>query len=134
MPHTTHAYLFEAKVGGFAQKLCEQFTAGSLLRSFLLILDQQGNVRSLTFGDRSVAWRKMPRELEESATPHVFYDPLEDGVEFIWLSWHKVERSTIERLIGESFDESDFTACLPRIRARQLEPANGFPTSWSVMF
>ena len=134
MPHATHAYPFEAKVGRFAYKLCEQFTAGSSLRSFLLILDEGGNVRSLTFEDGSAAWREKPRALEGCGIPYVFYDPLEDGREYIWLSWHKVERATMERLICQSFEKSDFTRYLDQSRAPELEHANAFPASWGVMF
>src|ERR1041384_8272617 len=62
-----------------------RFSAGAALRSFLLTLDEQGNVVSLVFEDGSAGWHDRLRELEEAGTGHMFYDPLEDGREFIWL-------------------------------------------------
>jgi hypothetical protein len=127
MPRTTHAYPFEAKVGSFAATLSQRFTAGNALRSFLLILDDGGNVRLLTFED--------VRATDSADIPHLFYDPLEDGMEYVWLSWHRVEQPAMERLLGEMFSAADFCPD-PTFanRARKLDPEGRFPTSWGVMF
>ena len=135
MPHTTHAYPFESKVGQFAGKLSTRFSAGSALRSFLLTLDSQGNVMSLVFEDGTAGWHDRVRELEVAGTPHMFYDPLEDGMEYIWLSWHAVEQPVMERLIGQGFDGTDFQPH-PAFGGRgegRTQPER-FPSSWDVMF
>jgi hypothetical protein len=86
MPHTTYAYGFERKVSGFAHELSLRLTTGESLRSFLLILDLSGNVRSLRFEDGSTGWRDSTREVVDSDFPHLFYDPLDGGMEYTWLS------------------------------------------------
>jgi hypothetical protein len=134
MPHTTHAYPFEAKVGAFAWKVCAQFTTGAKLRAFLLLLDEAGNAQSITFEDGETTWLDHAREAMESGTPYLFFDPLEDGMEYVCLTWHRIERATMERLIEQSFEESDFTPDPQRSRAGILDPANTYPASWGVMF
>ena len=135
MPHTTHAYPFEAKVGQFAGELSARFSAGSALRSFLLTLDQRGDVLSLVFEDGSVGWHERPRELESSGISHLYYDPLDDGMEYIWLSWHGVEQSVMERLTGQQFVASDFQPHpIFGGRAERQPAAEGLPASWGVMF
>lgn len=136
MPHTTYAYPFEAKVGHFAGELSERFSANSLLRSFLLTLDPAGNVLSLVFEDGSADWHERPGQLKLLGTSHLFYDPLEDGMEYIWLSWHGVDQPVMERLTGQRFIAADFQShpdfeyragCLPTATDR-------LPSSWGVMF
>jgi hypothetical protein len=132
MPHTTHAYPFEAKVGQFAAELSTRFSAGSSLRSFLLTLDPEGSVKSLLFNDGTPGWYDRPRDLESSGTSYVFYDPLDDGMEYIWLNWHGVEQSVMERLIDQEFTTSDFRP----LRQTPLGRAESerFPSNWGVMF
>jgi hypothetical protein len=131
MPHTTHAYGFEEKVGGFANRLSARFTAGESVRPFLLELDRDGNVTTLSFGvgSRERAAGGHP------GTPHLLYDPLDDGMEYIWLSWEGIELPVMERLIGRRFEGADFIpiSAFAR-RARALEPEGQFPGSWGVMF
>jgi hypothetical protein len=76
----------------------------------------------------------MSGESARSATPHLFYDPLDDGMEYVWLGWHRIERTAMERLIGQPFEGADFISDPKRARAPSLEPANTFPASWGVMF
>ena len=76
MPHATHAYPFEAKVGAFGGDLCRRFTAGGALRAFVLVLDDAGSVQALTFADGSPQWRERVQALETAGTPHLFHDPL----------------------------------------------------------
>ena len=135
MPHTTHAYGFEAKVGGFANTLSARFTAGGSMRSFLLELDRDGNVRSLSFEDGSQGCRARASAAAQTGSPHLFYDPLDDGMEYIWLSWEGIEQHVMERLIGQRFEGVDFLP-LPDFarRARALDPEGRFPRSWGVMF
>src|SRR5258708_5083222 len=102
MPHTTHAYPFEAKVGRFADELSQRFTTGTSLRSCLLVLDRDGSVLTLSF-EGSPGWHERVRALEATGVPYLFYDPLEDGMEYVWVSWQGIERVTMERLIGQAF-------------------------------
>jgi hypothetical protein len=135
MPHTTHAYGFEAKVGGFANQLSARFTAGESMRSFLLELDRDGNVRSLSFEDGSQEWREQASAAGHARTPHLFYDPLDDGMEYIWLSWEGIEQHVMEQLIGRRFEGVDFLPLRDFARhARALDPEGQFPRSWGVMF
>jgi hypothetical protein len=135
MPHTTHAYGFEAKVSGFAGGLSARFTAGESARSFLLELDSGGSVTSLSFGDGSREWVEQTLAARRLGAPHLFYDPLDDGMEYVWLSWEGIEQNVMERLVGQQFEEVDF---LPTpvfaSRARALDPGGRFPPSWGVMF
>lgn len=135
MPHTTFAYGFEAKVGEFAGGLSARFTAGESMRPFLLELDRDGSVTSLSFADGSPGWAERSSEARRLGTPHLFYDPLGDGMEYVWLSWEGVERHVMERLIGRQFEGADFLP-IPAFarRARALGPGAGFPPSWGVMF
>jgi hypothetical protein len=135
MPHTTHGYPFEARVVGFAGELCGRFLAGSSSRPFLLTLDRAGNVLSLTFEAGTHGWQDRLRALEAAGVPHLFYEPLDDGMEYSWLSWHRVERSVVERLIGQRFEEADFLP-IPHFaaRAEKLPLVKEFPSTWGVMF
>src|SRR5262249_22580141 len=129
------AYPFEAKVGQFAGELSARFSAGSAPRSFLLTLDPRGDVVSLIFDDGSVAWRERRRELDSLGTPHLFYDPLDDGMEYLWLSWHGIEQAVMERLVGQPFVASDFQPDpLFGGRAKGRPAVEGWPASWGVMF
>jgi hypothetical protein len=132
MPHTTHAYPFEAKVAALAHQLCQQLSSGAKLRSFLLLLDERGNVRSLTF-DSLARLQELVQEARQSGTPHLFFDPLDDGREYIWLSWEQISQSTLECLTGQPFVDSDFVP-FARLGARVQEPPQTFPHSWGVMF
>src|SRR5262249_44826488 len=127
MPHTTHAYPFEGKVAQFARELSRRFTAGPPPRSFLLVLHPARHVGFLRL------WQTGPGRHERA--PHLLYDPLDDGVEYVWLSWQGIERPVMERLIGQRFEEADF---LPEAafagRAGKLPREKEFPASWGVMF
>ena len=53
----------------------------------------------------------MHRDLEARGEPRLFYDPLGDEVEYIWLSWRDVARPVvIERLICVPFEPGDFVS------------------------
>ena len=135
MPHTTYAYGFEAKVGEFAGSLSARFTAGGPMRSFLLELDGGGNVTSLSFGDGSREWVERTQAARRLGTPHLFYDPLGDGMEYVWLSWEGIEQDVMERLVGRQFEGADFLP-IPAFarRARALDDGGRLPLSWGVMF
>jgi hypothetical protein len=135
MPHATHAYQFEAKVATLAGDLCSRFVGGESLRSFMLVLDQNGEVSALHFNDGSLDWIARRTELQDFALPYLFFDPLDDGEEYIWLEWKDVARTAMERLIGQRFDDSDFRPMAHFAeRAPELNPPLQFPRSWRVMF
>jgi hypothetical protein len=127
--------MFEFKVAGFAGDLCGRFITAGKPKSFLLELDHNDNVTSLSFWDGSREWYERAQAITRSEIPHLFYDPLDDGMEYIWLSWKGIERSVMERLIGQSFEDADFLP-LPQFarRAGRLDPEKQFPQSWGVMF
>ncbi len=135
MPHATHAYPFEGKVWQFAGELSARFSAGPTPRPFLLTLDTAGDVLSLLFDDGTSGWRERTRDPERPGAPHLFYDPLEDGCEYVWLSWHGVGQAVMERLTGQRFTAEDFEP-LPWLaeRAARHSPGGRFPASWGVMF
>jgi outer membrane protein assembly factor BamB len=134
MPHTTIAYPFEWKVGAAAAALSARCSSDFSLRSFLVILSADGNVTALDFNDGSPAWRDGVRAVERESVPHVFYDPIDDGMEYTWLSWQGIERNVMERLIGQRFEDADFIPMsVFAHRARTLEPPGQFPSSWGVM-
>jgi hypothetical protein len=83
MPCTTHAYQFESKVARFAAELAARFSAGSTLRSFLSTLDPRGNVTGRVFEDGAVRWHDRVAVSKSSGSSHLFYDPLDDGPEYI---------------------------------------------------
>jgi hypothetical protein len=134
MPHTTHAYLFEIKVAQLAETLCGRFTVGHRPRPLLIVLDVAGNVQSLTF-EAPDGWHETVERLREAGIPHLFYRPLDDGLEYIWLSWSGIDGPTMERLTGQTFEDADFIPfAAARGRAGKLEPEKQFPSSWGVMF
>jgi hypothetical protein len=135
MPHTTYAYGFEGKVGRFAYELSRRFTTRESPRSFLLVLDPCGDVRSLSFEDGSREWRDSTCAIIDSDTPHLFYDPLDDGMEYTWLSWKGIEQDAMEQMMGQPFNEADFLPIQDFAhRARKLDAEKQFPRSWGVMF
>lgn len=135
MPRTTHAYGFEAKVDGFAGGLSARFTTGAVMRAFLLVLDRDGNVTSLSFEDGSRGWVERAASAGRAGGHYLFYDPLDDGMEYVWLSWGGIEQPVMERLIGQRFEAADFIP-IPAFarRARALDLPGQFPSSWGVMF
>jgi hypothetical protein len=135
MPRTTHGYGFEAKVLEYASGLSARFTTGAAMRSFLLEVGRDGSVTSLSFGDNSREWTELALAAQRTGTAHLFYDPLNDGMEYVWLSWQGVKQQMMERLIGQQFDEADFLP-IPAFarRVRVLNPEAQFPLTWGVMF
>ena len=137
MTHMTQGYPFEWKVLGFANNLSRRLAGDGC--TFLMVLNSEGALRTLQFEHSESSWHDLTQQLKEADESHVFYDPF-DAPEYTWISWHNVERPTMERLIGKHFDGSDFAkssappAPHPAYAAPELEPVNTFPVSWGVMF
>ncbi len=132
----TQAYPFEWKVLGFAQDLSARL-AGEGDHTFLMILTGRGVVRSLQFGPSEGHWHQLTAELDRAGPggdAYLVYDPFE-GPEYTWLSWRRIERPTMERLIGGAFENADFVKAQPAPwDAPDLEPPGAYPASWGVMF
>ncbi len=131
MPHVTQAYPFEGKVLEFAGKLTAMLTGDS--HTFLIVFQEDGTAQTVTFEQPSPSWHDVTQELTNAGKPYLFYDPFE--AEYTWLIWQRIERATMERLIGRPFVESDFVAHpAASSRAPSLAPAHTYPVSWGVMF
>ncbi|MEA3440985.1 MAG: hypothetical protein U9R58_11965 [Chloroflexota bacterium] len=132
MPHATYAYPFEFVVWEFAGGLSRRKSSDE--RTFVLVLDQAGEVESLKFEHEEATWFNLKVKLEETGVPYLFYDPF-DAPEFYWLSWHKIGRTTMERLIGKPFDDADFMEGMPGSnRPPDPDTAIEYPETWGVMF
>jgi hypothetical protein len=133
MPHTTHAYPFESRIGRFAAALSLRCSADDALRSFLLTLSPRGDVMSLTFDGGAQGWHEHTAALKAANTPHLLYDPLDDGAEYIWLHWHHIEQDVMERLLDQRFTDDDLQPA-PWLPGRASPPLERVPASWGVMF
>jgi hypothetical protein len=104
--------------------------AGESLPSFLLEIDSGGSVTSPSFGDGSREWVAWALAARRPGNPHLFYDPLSGGMEYVWLSWEGIEQHVMERLVGQQFEEADFLpAPVFARRTRALDPEGRFPPS-----
>ncbi len=132
MPRKTQGYEFEWKILEFAGEFSERLFGGHF--PFVMVFNSGGVLRSLYFEPPFSSWRDLTVKLKESGEPHFFYDPF-DAPEWTWVSWFGLEQTTMERLIGRPFDESDFTK--DRAAANvvpELDSRGVFPNSWGVMF
>ncbi len=132
MPHITQAYPFESKVLAFANSLSGRLASAGGDRSFLMELDSDGAVRTLRFECAEGSWRTLKASLDRADTPYIFYDPF-DVPEYTWLSWRRIDRPTMERLMGECFEDADFQKH-PQATSRAPDLiSNEYPESWGVM-
>jgi len=132
MPRATARYPFEWEILLWAGHLSEVMTGE--MRCFLLILDPDGTVRQLFFGEDEYNYdREMWGALKESNECWLFYHPF-DGPAYTYINWQGIEQRTIERLIGKRFQETDFA---PSAFPRSPEAVGDrieFPNLWGVMF
>ena len=130
MPRATTRFQFEWKVFSWADHLSEVLTGET--RCFLAILDERGSVCQLLFGiDQSHRDSQAWELLQRSNPCWLFYHPF-DAPEYIYIQWQNVQRSTMERLRGEPFVDSDLVS----LSSSSQAPCERikFPISWSVMF
>ena len=127
MPRTTHEYPFEqqvaAGIGARVERLLEFAGPAS---SYLLILNSDGSL-ALSVYPMDMYPKQQLESLRASGKSFVFYDPLEDGMEYIWLQWHQIDLATMENLIGRTFDSADFVG---NTSSKVID----YPGNWSVMF
>jgi len=120
MPHTTAKFQFEYKILMWAGHFSTVMTGDD--RCFLMVLDTDGAVRQLLFGENEHDYDRATWEsLRQSNPCWLFYHPF-DGPVHTYVEWRNVQRETMERLIGKHFEDTD------------LDERAEFPASWSVMF
>ena len=130
MPRATARFQFEWKVFSWAGHLSEVLTGED--RCFLAILDSRGAVCQLLFGaDQSQYDSQTWEPLQRSNPCWLFYHPF-DAPEYIYMQWQNVQRSTMERLRGESFVDADLVS--KPLSSQAAGERIEFPTSWGVMF
>ena len=131
MPRATAKYRFEWKMFSWAGHLSEVMSGEN--RCFLMVADDKGTVRELLIGEDEYHYDKeVWGKLMESSCCWLFYHPF-DGPVYTFMCWEGIGRSTMERLMGEPFEENDFSEGIPGAPPIEGEGIE-FPTSWSVMF
>ena len=119
MPTATAKFPFEFKILEWANGFSRTMTGED--RGFWLTLDSAHAVQQIIFGGFDMAARET---LAQSGRGWIFYDPF-DAPEYAWLEWRNVPRAALERLLGKTLNEADFTHANKRIE---------HPISWRVMF
>lgn len=130
MPRSTARFQFEWKMMGWALRFSRTLTGEN--RCFLLIVDAEGAVRQLHFGEGELEYDQDSWRALMGAHPSwLFYHPF-DGPVHTFMQWQDIERGSVERLMGERFEDADL--------AEPVHPEPGtaglseFPSTWSVMF
>ena len=130
MPRATARFQFEWTIFSWAAHLSEVLTGEN--RCFLAILDSRGAVRQLLFGINESQYDLQTWEaLQRSNSCWLFYHPF-DAPEYIYLQWQNVQRSTMERLIGGCFTDTDLVSM--SLSSQAASEGIEFPASWGVMF
>ncbi len=128
MPRSTCKYGFEFKVCHFAFDISRRFGGSKSPAAFLLALDSDDSVLTLSFDPPCDGWSEWKKRMEAAGMAHLFYDPF-DAPDHTWLSWHGIAKSTMERLMKSTFEAEDFVheGCEGR---ETLD----YPQTWGVMF
>jgi hypothetical protein len=133
MPQSTFRYPFEGKVHAFAFQFAKRFAPPGRPRTFLITLAQDTSVASLSFTPSPEGWCDQREQLEASEIPYFFFDPF-DAPDYTSISWSRIERSVMERMMGEEFGVCDFEPFHEgNGRLPNLQRAD-FPSTWGVMF
>ena len=132
MPHATHRFPFEFKMLSWAADLSHLMTGEN--RCFLLVLDAEGVVRQLLFGEDEYNYDRETWQAAMQSSPRwLFYHPF-DGPVHTYMQWQNVQRTTLERLMGQQFEDADLAE---RVTPQPHQPVGEyveFPVSWNVMF
>ena len=127
MPRTTHEYPFEQQVAaGIGARVERLLELTGLASSYLLVLNSDGSL-ALSIYPMDMYPEQQLEGVRASGKSYVFYDPLEDGMEFINLQWHQIDLATMENLIGRTFDSGDFVS-------NKSGKVIDYPENWGVMF
>jgi len=132
MPHATFRFPFEFRMLSWAADLSHLMTGEN--RCFLLILDAEGVVCQLLFGEDEYNYDQETWQAAMRSNPcWLFYHPF-DGPVHTYMQWQNVQRTTLERLMGQQFEEADLIERVlpqsPQATGERVE----FPASWNVMF
>ena len=126
MPRTTHEYPFESHVlAGLGERLRPFLELAGPAASYVLVLHPDGSSQINVF--RTDTDRDRARRDGVEGQSYLFFDPVDDGMEYRWLTWKDIDRTTMERLIGRTFAPEDFVS----MRSRK---ERDYPQSWGVMF
>jgi hypothetical protein len=125
MPRSTIAYPFEYKVFDWLNRLSSWARPGEP-QTFLLALTHQGEVIRLLFECPTAGWHEELEVLKQRNQPFIFFDPF-DYPEYAYFQWFKIDKVTMERLMGAAFQESDFAG-----GGRKED--TGYPETWGVMY
>jgi hypothetical protein len=127
MPKSTCNYGFEFRILDWALRIDHTF--GARGRSFVVFFDEAGAVLLVKFGTNASPETSAGPESRQPAW--LFFDPF-DAPEYIWMEWAGLQKSHVERLLGELFSPSDFDERTNRNGAAGV--LSEFPSSWRVMF
>ena len=131
MPRSTAKYPFEYKLLEAASNISIRLNGE--LRTYLILFDEQGNIRQVSFERVKSTWFEEVDQLRIHRQPHFFFDPF-DVPEHTWVSWLAMKRSMMEHLMGTCFQEEDFKSMTTPLRSDELGLLSDFPTVWEVMF
>ncbi|MBS0195108.1 MAG: hypothetical protein JSR34_12805 [Proteobacteria bacterium] len=94
-----------------------------------------GTIRTLHFDWPAGSWLPLADARDQTCDAYLLYDPFEPD-EHTFLRWRRIERATMEALIGSVFEDADFHAvALPHVKPPRIGcPLLQFPDSWDVMF
>jgi hypothetical protein len=124
MPRATWKYQFEWKIFGWVKHFSSILT-GHDHCAFFMVMTEDGRTSRVILGDQPEVFdRKELEALQRVSTSWLFHDPFE-GSEYTYVQWQDVDRTTMERLIGASFEPGDFAS-----NDQYIE----FPSSWGVLF
>lgn len=130
MPHSTFQYGFEWKAvsvtAELLSRLCGSETVLIFQQKWLLLLNEDGDFQLLTQAPTAETWPDTKKQLQAQGQAFIFIDPF-DAPEYTWLEWFKIERQTMEQLLGTTFTEQDFISN----RGGAHQP---YPETWHVMF
>jgi hypothetical protein len=132
MPRATARFPFEFKIMSWAVHFSKVMTGEN--RCMLIILDSDGAVRQLFFGEDEYHYDlEMWETLRQSNQCWLFYHPFEGPV-YTYMEWQDLQRNTIERLMGGRFEDTDFAGIAPSQSPQATNECVEFPISWKVMF
>lgn len=126
MPHTTHQYPFERSVctalADIVGKVLPNQGQGT---GCLVVWDSDQECRIVsenvfeTWGEFADSTKRFDS--------YIFLDPLDDGMEYIFLAWKNIPQDRMELFVGSKFEPEDFVS-------RQDSSTIEYPPSWQVMF
>ena len=132
MPRATSRFQFEWKVFDWAYHLSDIMSVEN--HCFLMVLDPEGVVRQLLIGEDELNYdREVWGPLMESGGCWLFYHPF-DGPVYTYIAWTGIARDTLERLMGERFEQTDFVELRVLGSPHAESESMDFPSSWNVMF